>query len=37
MGKNEEINFVGQPVLKQVMEIAAAIDIKMNLWIFLLH
>jgi len=28
MGKNKEINFVGQPVLKQLMEIATAIDIK---------
>src|SRR5690554_5294732 len=28
MGKNKEINFVGQPVLKQIMELATAIDIK---------
>jgi len=28
MGKIKEINFVGQPVLKQIMEIATAIDIK---------
>jgi hypothetical protein len=28
MCKNREINFVGQPVLKQVMEIATAIEIK---------
>lgn len=28
MGKNREINFVGQPVLKQIMEIATGIDIK---------
>lgn len=28
MGKNKEINFVGQPVLKQLMELTTAIDIK---------
>ncbi len=28
MGKNREINFVGQPVLKQIMELATVIDIK---------
>lgn len=28
MSKNREINFVGQPVLKQIMDLATAIDIK---------
>lgn len=28
MGKNKEINFVGQPILKQLMGIVTAIDIK---------